>query len=177
MKTYEYDTFGRLVQVTLPAVIDPQTGDPTHPIYQYAYDAQGNQTVIRDSLLRETHFSYDDQGRQLTRTLPIGVGATGDPDDFVESFSYDDQGRLDYQVSFEGVVTSYLYDDSEGASGRLVRKNFFPTLTAYNNGAGTPSESVLYKRARQEPHILLDFPGGVGLGTVEGRGAGGVGRR
>ncbi len=84
-------------------------------VYQYAYDEQGDQVSIIDPKGHETRFSYDDRGRELTRTLPIGVETTGIATDCVEQKFYDEQGRLDYEVSFEGVVTSYVYDDRQGA--------------------------------------------------------------
>ena len=86
-----------------------------------------NQTLIRDPLGHETRFTYDAQGHQLTRTLPLGYGedgVRGTDDDttvpeggFTEQKFYDPQGRLDYEVSFEGVVIKYIYDDDAGAAG------------------------------------------------------------
>jgi YD repeat-containing protein len=144
----KYDAAGRLTAVVLPAVPDPVNGNqPTHPTYQYGYDAFGNQTLIRDPLGRETRLSYDGQGHQLTRTLPLGFGpdgvrGTADDGDlpeggFTETFAYDDRGRQTLQVSFEGVVTQSLYDP---ATGQLSEQRFFPSVGAYNGGAGTPSE-------------------------------------
>ena len=144
LRIYAYDDFGRLVSVTLPQVYDPVTQQNVHPVYTYAYDEHGNQVSIIDPNGHETRFTYDDLGRETSRTLPIGVETTGDPDDFIEEESYDELGRLDYEVSFEGVVTSYTYDDSQGAGGRLVQMQYFDDLTAYNGGAGTPSEVVAY---------------------------------
>ena len=61
-----------------PAVPDPLNNDqPTRPRYEYAYDANGAQTLIRDPLGHETRFTYDEDGRQLTRTLPLGFGSDG----------------------------------------------------------------------------------------------------
>jgi RHS repeat-associated protein len=157
--TYEYDAQGRLVAVELPAVPDPLNSNTlTHPRYEYAYDAQGHQTLIRDARGRETLFTYDEQGRQLTRTLPLGAEDAQDLIDlnedvrdlagvsgkFTEGFWYDDRGRQTLHVSFEGVVTRYLYDDDTGAQGRLVETQFFTDLTAYDSGTGTPSETVEY---------------------------------
>ena len=81
---------------------------------------------------------YDADGRQLTCALPIGVSTTSDPNDFVEQEFYDSQGRLDHEISFEGVVTSYVYD----SYGRLQYKKFFADATAYNSGS--PSEIYVY---------------------------------
>lgn len=134
-----------MITVTLPAVYDPVTETTVSPVYHYGYDANGNQTSIVDPLGRTTVFTYDTQGHETSRTLPIGVSTTSDSTDFVEHKYYDADGRLSYEVSFEGVVTSYVYDDSQGSGGRLVQKKFFTNLTAYNNGSGTPSEIVVYE--------------------------------
>ncbi len=140
---YEYDDSGRLTAVILPAIADPQNnGQLTHPEYDYAYDSYGNQTSITDPLGHVTAFSYDADGRQLTRTLPIGVSTADDPNDFVETKFYDNMGRLSYEVSFEGVVTAYRYDDSAAADGRLSQTRYYANLTAYNSDS--PSEIVVY---------------------------------
>ena len=143
-KEYQYDAQGRLVEVMLPQVADPQNNNQlTSPVYQYGYDANGNQTSIVDPLGRETDFTYDAQGDETSRTLPIGVSTPSDPNDFVEHKYYDADGRLDYTVSFEGVVTKYVYDDSQGSGGRLAQLEYFTDLTAYNSNS--PSEITAYK--------------------------------
>ena len=105
LKQYGYDDFGRLTSVALPAVYDPVTDQTVSPVYTYGYDAQGNQTLIRDPLGHETRYTYDAQNRELTHTLPLGFGADGvegTSDDstlpegnFTEQKFYGDQGRLD----------------------------------------------------------------------------------
>ena len=149
-KLYGYDPdTGNLTSVTLAEVYNSLTSTTENPVYQYAYDAQGNQTLIRDPNGHETRFSYDQQGRQESRTLPLGFGEDGikgTPDDpapgtFTESFEYDDLGRRTLHVSFEGTVTERVYDPD---NGRLAERRFFDNLTAYDNGAGTPSETWAY---------------------------------
>ncbi|MBI5757883.1 MAG: putative Ig domain-containing protein, partial [Planctomycetales bacterium] len=146
-KLYHYDPQGRLQAVELPAVPDPLDNNALHrPRYEYGYDANGNQTLIRDPLARETRFTFDDQGRQRTRTLPLGFGEDGrldvgqafQPDTlpFTERFEYDTQGRQKLHVSFEGVVTEFVYSTT---TSRLSEQRFFDNLTAYNNGQGTPT--------------------------------------
>jgi RHS repeat-associated protein len=141
-RTFEYDD-GRLKAVVLPAI------NGQSPRYEYAYDAQGNQTLIRDPLGHETRFTYDAQGRQLTRTLPIGFGSdgiqgTGDDStagNFTERFEYDALGRQTLQVSFEGKVTQWVYDP---ATGRLKEQRFFDDWPQYLGGQ-TPREIWTYK--------------------------------
>ena len=61
-----------------------------------------------------------------------------------EDFVYDDtasgHGQLKYSVDFEGKVTAYVYD----TLGRVKYKRFYASLTAYNNGTGTPAQAIGY---------------------------------
>ncbi|WP_236622194.1 RHS repeat-associated core domain-containing protein [Novipirellula maiorica] len=92
-KLYVYDADYRLVAVELPAVANPLNSNAVErPRYEYAYNAQGNQTLIRDPLGRETRFSFTDRGQQATRTLPLGFGddgvfGTGDDPTFTDPYS------------------------------------------------------------------------------------------
>ncbi|NLE37441.1 MAG: RHS repeat protein, partial [Pirellulaceae bacterium] len=118
-RQFEYDDFGRLTAVVLPEVAHPTLIDGenpllVHPRYEYAYDARGNHVSIRDNVYqtaagifydhggaagdfsqafdtRVTMFTYDDQGRQTSRTLPLGVATPADPDDFVERRFHSDR--------------------------------------------------------------------------------------
>ncbi len=149
-KRYEYDSEGQLTAVVLPAVTDPRNGQSVNPRYEYAYNSQGKQTLIRDPLGRETRFTYDSQGRQLDRTLPLGLGVDGiqgtaddttlPEGDFREQFQYDNRGRQVLHVSFEGKYEKTVYDDQ---TGRLQERRFYNDLAAYN--AGTVAETWTYK--------------------------------
>ena len=128
-RTFEYDLMGRLKSVTLPQL----AGSTEAAKYLYSYDAEGRQTSLIDPLGRETTWEFDSQGRQVGRTLPLGAGWT-------ERMEYDDLGRQKLAVSFEGVVTEYVYD----TYGRMSGQRFFASMAAYNNGAGTPTETWAY---------------------------------
>jgi RHS repeat-associated protein len=151
-RSFAYVAQGRLTSVTLPDLDGNPATTNDRATYQYGYDTQGNQTLLVDPLGRETRWTFDDQGRELTRTLPLGFGADGKegtaddaavtPGDFTEHFEYDAHGRQILAVSFEGVVTRFVYDDTNG--GQLLRKEFFGNLTAYDNGAGAPAETWSY---------------------------------
>ncbi len=151
-KLYEYDAHGRLTAVVLPEVADPNAGgQPARPRYEYAYDTFGRQTLIRDSLGHETRFTYDAQGNQLSRTLPLGFGPDGilgTADDgtlpegnFTEQFEYDDLNRQTLHVSFEGAVTASVYDAD---TGRLIETRYYDDVAVYNGGAGSPAEITAY---------------------------------
>ena len=158
-KIFEYDGAGRLSGVKLPAVPDPNNSNAlTTPHYQYGYNAEGQQTTLIDAEERKTRWTFDDHGNQLARTLPLGLtslaylalannnadirGAAGVPGAFTEGFWYDDQHRQVRHVSFEGVVTVNIYDDSSGASGRLLTQKFYDNVAVWNGGAGAATVTV-----------------------------------
>ncbi|QDV45478.1 Putative deoxyribonuclease RhsC [Stieleria neptunia] len=158
-KLYRYNDRDQLTSVELPAVPDPLSADQlVRPKYQYAYDELGQQATIIDPLLRETRFTYDSGGQQVSRTLPIGFGTDGAIADqieldswiqdlgsgsaaFTETMTYDDHGRQATHVSFEGVVTENVY---EPATGRLSERRYFESVAAYDNGIGTADETWRY---------------------------------
>ena len=191
-KCYEYNTTGKLAAVILPKVEHPDTGVMVHPRYEYTYNEYGNQVSIRDNICqtdlndsatiyydhdgtagddtRVTLFTYDSQGHEKSRTLPIGVGTT-DPDDFIEEKFYDCYGNLDSEITFEGVTIDYVYDYDEpdgdplnpGDSGRLIRKEFskdsqtdiftydydafgrtFEVVQSFDSGATSWTETTTY---------------------------------
>ena len=66
---------------------DPQA--PTvRPHWHYDYDAMGNRTSQVDPYGNTTAFAFDEFGRQISRTLPLGVESAEDPDDFIETRVY-----------------------------------------------------------------------------------------
>jgi YD repeat-containing protein len=87
-RAFEYDAQGRLTRVVMPKVAN----ETTSPVYEYAYDARGNQTLIRDPLGRETTFDYDSRGNMVKRTLPMNQ---------IETFQYDDFGRQIFHKKLE----------------------------------------------------------------------------
>lgn len=141
IKRYEYDSANRLTAVVIAV------GTNVQARYEYEYDADGNRTVIRDAMGRETRYEYDAQGNVLSRTLPLGFGAdgiAGTSDDakaeaFTERFEYDELGRTLRAVSFEGVVTRYEYD----AYGRLTKTVFYASET--DEAAGKVDSAYAYK--------------------------------
>ena len=182
-KLSEYDDFGRLAAVVLSEVEHPDlaAGTMVRPRYEYGYDERGNLLTIRDNVYqvtsggvtqvyydhggaadtfdqdydtRVTQFTYDDQGRQTSRTLPLGVATPGNSTDFVESKHYDQLGRMTYEVSFEGVVTAYVYDAADGLdpgdAGRVVAKHYYNAESNYqtdalNGSLDASDETVAYE--------------------------------
>jgi RHS repeat-associated protein len=146
---FEYDIKGQLIAVILPSVYDPISGKSVSPKYQYQYDDFGRQILIRDPNGHETRFEYDAFGNQISRTLPLGFGADGilgtaDDDvlpegDFTERFEYDSNGRVIKQISFEGVIVTFTYNDQ----GRVKSKQYFENQVKYFTN--TPKQTWTYE--------------------------------
>jgi len=90
---YQYDSFGRMTAVILPAVLNPETNQTVNPTTVYGYDTYGNLASITDAKGRVTSFTFDQFGHQLTRTLPMTQS---------ESTTYDLYGREATHVDFKG---------------------------------------------------------------------------
>ena len=136
---FGYNDAGQLTGVTLPEITDGTTGSITGTaVYAYLYDVYGNQTLIRDpmddnhsgTLNKETVFTYDAAGRQLSRTLP---------DDSSERFEYDEHGRQTLHVDFRDRHTKFVYDLQ---TNRLDSRVFYADAAAY--AANTPSQTISY---------------------------------
>jgi RHS repeat-associated protein len=147
-RTFEYNTKGQLIAVVLPSAIDPQTGKSANPRYEYQYDDFGRQILISDPNGHETEFGYDAFGNQITRTLPLGFGADGilgtaddvilPEGDFTERSEYDSNRRVVKQISFEGIITTFTYDDQ----GRVKSKTFYENQVKYFTNS--PSQTWTY---------------------------------
>jgi choice-of-anchor A domain-containing protein/RHS repeat-associated protein len=150
---YEYDQLGRQKAVILPEVkpaqpfTNPDGQGFVTPTYTYGYDVYGNQTTITDPLGHTTRFTFDEFGREVARQLPLGV-QSGDPTAYVQRTVYIQSGvlagQVQYTVSYEGVVTSFVYDTSAESGGRLLEKRFYTSLTNYQNNPSTPAQYVKY---------------------------------
>ena len=124
-REFEYDVLGRLTAVVLPEIPDPENNSVlSHPRYEYDYDIYGRLASIRDPKGRETQFTYDELGRQLTRELPLGQS---------ECQSYNALGQLEYKADFKGQVTEFIYD----TLGRVQEKRL------YNNNSQTDNCSLI----------------------------------
>ena len=138
-RTQEYNSRGQLVAVELPAVPNAQ-GDDERPRYEYGYDIHGNQDLIRDPLDHETHFTFDENGRQVTRSIPMAFGSDHDdtrgeraegedPNGFTERFEYDDLGRQWLHVTFEDVYVVSVYDD---VTGRTTEVHYYRDANSFD---------------------------------------------
>lgn len=150
---FAFNDQGMNTSVSLPAVPLPNNPNQSvRPHWEYRYDAKGNILSIRDNLAevtsndiradhdgkvgddnRLTRFEYDAMGRLLRRILPDGS---------FEAFTYDIQGREATHTSFEGRVTRTIYSQLPASGSDVIRKEYFDSIQAWNQGNGTPSEKT-----------------------------------
>jgi YD repeat-containing protein len=124
---YVYDVSGRLTDVWLPKVKDPEDGNrEKSPHWAYSYDSNGNQLTQTDPKGRVTRFEYDEYGRRISRTLPAAKDyAGGDMAQALERSFYDALGRLRARSDFAGNLAVYTFDDhyDDPAVANDVEKN------------------------------------------------------
>jgi len=104
----EYDTAGRLISVTRN--YDPNRAQNANNewniVTEYEYDAAGNQTLVRDTLGRETKYEYDAAGRLVKTT---------DPELHETISEYNEAGQLSATIDALQHHIYYFYDEA----GRL----------------------------------------------------------
>ena len=115
---FGYDGAGRLVSVTNAF----GTSQPLFALYDY--DEAGNLMHQIDALYRTNTFSFDNQGRRVTHTMPGNQA---------ERFAYDLGGNLIYQTNFNGIVITNQYDVMSRLTNRAsvngYKVNYTYTLT------------------------------------------------
>src|SRR5207244_3557242 len=127
---YQYDTAGRLIGVTLPAVFDPQSGRTVNPTTSYSYDIYGDMTQIKDALGRITSFTFDQFGHQLTHTLPAIQPPPALPPS--ESETYDSFGRLSTATDFANNHTVYAYDTLGRVQSKTLSGSYGTETISYH---------------------------------------------
>jgi YD repeat-containing protein len=109
---YTYDAFNRLATVTEPdSDYDPialTNGPDGRPVWQYTYDAAGNQISLIDSLNRMTKTTYDAIG--LVASDSQYAQSTDTTPQATTSYTYDDRANLVKVVDPVGITTRYQYD-------------------------------------------------------------------
>ena len=146
-----YDATGKLTDVYEPSVIDGNPADTSTygtmviPRWTYVYDASGNETAqvspneqagyqaSPNTFTGDTRFAYDQNGNEVSRTLPDGEK---------ETFTYDQFNRVATHTDFDGNVAQYSYytdynTTSDHYTGSLAS-------VQYTGSAGHQSETVTY---------------------------------
>jgi len=102
----------------------------------------GNRVSQTDANNHATTYAYDQLGRRIKRTLPVGQS---------ESYTYDAASNMKTKVDFNGKTTTYAYD----TSNRLLSKtpdssfhaqpiSFTYTALGLRTGMSDPSGSTTY---------------------------------
>lgn len=152
---YHYDQHGRQTHIVANAYLDEAAGQVVY--ITRSQDGSTETSATRSATAAPatwpkdkghvTTFTYDADGRQLTRTLPLGNIAGATPGSFTERTVYVSAaeagtvggtwhrmyGAAKYSVDFEGRVTAFEYDTSTLGGGRLVATRHYDTLQAYQN--------------------------------------------
>lgn len=115
---YTYDSFGHLIQVTYPQVVD-EYSQPVRPTFLYTYDLFGNPTSITDPKGYITHKSYNLRGSPSKIHYPDGSS---------ELFKYDPEGSLHRSLTRDRLITIYEYD-------YLGRPTYEEVMTASETGS------------------------------------------
>jgi len=106
--TYEYDSFNKLTQVTLP---DPDgEGEQSSPVTSNDYNEAGHVTSKTDPLGQVTTYDYDESGNLTEMTLPDPDGSGGQCSP-VSTYTYDEEGNPLTETDPRGNVSTYTYDE------------------------------------------------------------------
>ena len=104
---YAYDTFGRLISMELPAVLNVDD-TPYHPAILRTYNIFDQVIRMSDGNGAKKVLSYNIRGKPVEVLYPDGS---------LERFTYFLDGELKEKVSREGIVESFERDEA----GRVVR--------------------------------------------------------
>lgn len=132
------------------------TGTPPAPSRTFSYDAENRQVqaVIN---LATTNYTYDVDGRRVTRSTP-GVDSQGNPIMVVTTFVYDAEGQLAQEYSNGPATdsgTSYLTTDhlgstrliTDGSAGVKKRFDYLPFGEELLAGTGGRTAEMGYNTA------------------------------
>ncbi len=175
------DADGRIVEFGYDAKFQfSQLGGPGGEQYDYAYDATGNLTGIRDALNLQTSFSYETSFNRLsgfTDARGNGIDYQYDSrgnltrityEDLThEDFTYDSIGNVISATNRRGQVVAYVYNPA----GQVTSKDYVATpgidftyqydvagnLIQASDAGGTTGMSY---EAQTDRLTRIDYPGG-----------------
>jgi len=111
--TFAYDAAGHRVQVAEPAVATQTAGGTPvveHPTATTGYDTFGDTADTQDAIGNTTYFTYDGDGRRLTKTLPSYTAPGGSAVNGTSQAQYNGLGEVTSQTDPDNNQTTYTYD-------------------------------------------------------------------
>lgn len=149
ISTMLYDSEGQLLSRTTAQ------DTPAQATTLYAYDGDGNLTVVTDPLGRVTRYTYDDEHHRLTQTDPLGR---------VTKWSYDDDDNVVKVTAPDGGETKYVYDAlkrlvaTTDAAGNTTRTTYdkFGRVSAVTNAAREVTRFTYDAAGRKTATIYAD---------------------
>ncbi len=162
-----YDSQGRLASVSLPDLDGNPATTNDIATYGYKYDARGNMVQLTDPLGRDTRFTFNNQGQQLTRTLPLGFGADGmfgtaddrrgagyrtatSPNTLNTTPKAAWPSKRPSKASSQNIFTMMLFTALVVSSER----RFYRTMEDYTNGLVSESQTMTYDAFGREVSMV-----------------------
>ncbi len=152
LTSYEYDALDRRTAVT------SAPGTASAQRTEFAYDAAGNRTLLRDAAGNETRWTYDALDRVTVETIDLEAGP-GILRASQRAWTYNGAGLVAAYVARNERVTTYAYD----ALGRRVQEDWFGSL-APAGGEGVSSRTFAYRYDAAGRLIEVDDAGGPDFG-------------
>ena len=122
---WTYDNEGKVLSLQYPVVNDPDTGEPTSTVYNYAYDTMGRLSTMHnlpyapytsgvqynasDQMTQITYFGISETRSYNTMNQVASIAANG----FSEQYNYTsgtNNGQISSVVEGTGETVSYQYD-------------------------------------------------------------------
>ncbi len=165
IREFEYDAAGRLINVTLAQVPDPQDiNNLTNPRYDYFYNESGNRVAVVDAKGRVSLCTYNQKNSPLRRYEKFNPASvitdyqdvldlfddirTGTIDPNYEEFTYDESGKFQLHLDLKEQATWYVYNQRN----QLQYKRYYEQDADANDGVNynyvdypnSPDEEIYY---------------------------------
>ncbi len=148
---YEYDVSGNIIKQ-----ID---GNGNEVLYQ-GYNAIGQYQTMIDGRGKIWRYTYDNHGKKLTETSPLG---------FVTRFEYDDIHRLTKVTDAEGRTTSHKYDSRNNLTKTIDNLGGVRSMSYRMDGlilADTDESNQVTRYRYDRATRLIEVTDGVGQETT-----------
>lgn len=145
---FEYDRLGRLTK-TIDAELDPVAGGASRSYEEYAYNAFGNRTSVRNRIGGTTIYAYNRRGLLESETLPTqafttdGIAQAGT---IINRFEYDARGNRTKMIEASNMAehrtTTYQYDKLD----RLIETRGDAVPDGVSGISAVPVTKIAYDR-------------------------------